>query len=35
MLENVKESIPEVAKDIRLNLTKVLDLEQRDRKSVV
>ncbi|HAZ7572772.1 carboxymuconolactone decarboxylase family protein [Legionella sp. PATHC032] len=30
MLENVKESIPEVAKDIRLNLIKVLNLEQSD-----
>ncbi|KTD57301.1 carboxymuconolactone decarboxylase family protein [Legionella shakespearei] len=30
MLEHIKQSIPEVAKDIRLNLVKVLDLEQND-----
>lgn len=30
MLETIKEQIPEVAKDIRLNLNKVLDLTQRD-----
>ena len=30
MLETVKEQLPEFAKDIRLNLSKVLDLEQSD-----
>jgi lipoyl-dependent peroxiredoxin subunit D len=30
MLELIKQSIPDVAKDIRLNLVKVLDLEQND-----
>lgn len=30
MLENIKESIPEIAKDIRLNLSKVLDFAQND-----
>lgn len=30
MLEQIKQSIPDVAKDIRLNLAKVLDLEQND-----
>ncbi|MBA2657043.1 MAG: carboxymuconolactone decarboxylase family protein [Tatlockia sp.] len=28
MLERTKESLPELAKDVRLNLAKVLDLEQ-------
>jgi alkyl hydroperoxide reductase subunit D len=30
MLDYIKQSIPEVAKDIRLNLGKVLDLTQND-----
>ena len=30
MLDTIKEHIPEVAKDIRLNLTKVLDLTQTE-----
>lgn len=30
MLDKIKEAIPEVAKDIRLNLSKVLDLSQND-----
>lgn len=30
MLENIKQNIPDIAKDIRLNLSKVLDLEQND-----
>ncbi|MBA3535795.1 MAG: carboxymuconolactone decarboxylase family protein [Tatlockia sp.] len=30
MLERTKEQIPEFAKDARINLTKVLDLSQRD-----
>lgn len=30
MLETIKENIPELAKDIRLNLGKVLDLIQND-----
>ncbi|CEG58585.1 carboxymuconolactone decarboxylase family protein [Legionella fallonii] len=30
MLENIKQGIPDIAKDIRLNLSKVLDLSQND-----
>lgn len=30
MLDNIKQSIPDIAKDIRLNLSKVLDLSQND-----
>lgn len=30
MLERIKEAIPEIAKDIRLNLGKVLDVSQND-----
>ena len=30
MLDNIKQSIPEIAKDIRLNLGKVLDVSQSD-----
>ncbi len=30
MFDNIKQSIPEIAKDIRLNLGKVLDLSQND-----
>lgn len=30
MLENIKQNIPDIAKDIRLNLSKVLELEQND-----
>jgi alkyl hydroperoxide reductase subunit D len=30
MLDTIKNSIPEVAKDIRLNLSKVLDVNQND-----
>ncbi|MBA2651218.1 MAG: carboxymuconolactone decarboxylase family protein [Tatlockia sp.] len=30
MLERTKENLPEFAKDARINLTKVLDLEQSD-----
>lgn len=30
MLEQIKQNIPEVAKDIRLNLSKVLDVTQTD-----
>ncbi|MDI9817901.1 MULTISPECIES: carboxymuconolactone decarboxylase family protein [unclassified Legionella] len=30
MLDNIKQQLPEFAKDIRLNLTKVLDVTQTD-----
>lgn len=30
MLEHIKQVIPDVAKDIRLNLSKVLDIQQSD-----
>lgn len=30
MLDNIKDSLPEIAKDIRLNLGKVLDVSQND-----
>ncbi|MDP3268695.1 MAG: alkyl hydroperoxide reductase [Legionella sp.] len=30
MLERVKEQIPDIAKDVRINLGKVLDLDQND-----
>lgn len=30
MLDNIKDTIPEVAKDIRLNLIKILDFAQND-----
>lgn len=30
MLERIKEQIPDIAKDVRINLGKVLDLDQND-----